>query len=134
LLETSGSLFGFSLNLDEERVRTQFEAVSATEDFDTFLTNHRTQAFIVIQDDAITYEKYFNGASRDSIVTSFSTAKSFTSALIGIAISEGHIRSVDYSITDYLPELAGTGGYYILWRGEETAGNDSRHRCWHVNG
>jgi len=105
VLEASDSPFEFSLNLDEEHVRTQFEAASAIEDFDSFLVDNRTQAFIVIQDDEIIYEEYFNGASRDSIVTSFSTAKSFTSALIGIAISEGHIKSVNDPITDYLPEL-----------------------------
>lgn len=105
-LETSGSPFTFSLNLDEDRIREQFEAVSDIDDFDAFLTKNRTQAFIVIQDDAILYEKYFNGSSRDSIVTSFSTAKSFASTLIGIAISEGYIHSVDDPITDYLPELA----------------------------
>ena len=105
-LAISGSPFEFSLHLDEEHVRTQFEAVSAIEDFDSFLPKNRTQAFIVIQNDAILYEKYFNGTSRDSIVTSFSIAKSFTSALIGVAISEGHIHSVDDPITDYLPELA----------------------------
>ena len=54
-----------------------------------FLTKTGTQAFIVIRDDAILYEKYFNGAKRDSTVVSFSTAKSFTSALVGIAIQEG---------------------------------------------
>jgi CubicO group peptidase (beta-lactamase class C family) len=52
------------------------------------------------------YENYFNGTQRDSIVTSFSVAKSFTSALIGIAIDEGYIHSVDDPITTYLPELA----------------------------
>ncbi len=105
-LETSGSPFKFALNLDEDRIRSQFEAVSELDDFDAFLAKNRTQAFIVIQDDAILYEQYFNGANRDSIVTSFSTAKSFTSTLIGIAISEGYIHSVDDPITDYLPELA----------------------------
>jgi len=105
-LEKSDSLFEFSLNLDEDHVRTQFEAVSDMEDLDSFLEDKRTQAFIVIQDDTILYEKYFNGASRDTIVTSFSTAKSFTSALIGIAIAEGYIHSVDDPITGYLPELA----------------------------
>jgi CubicO group peptidase (beta-lactamase class C family) len=104
-LETSDSHFEFSLNLDEHHVRTQFEAVSDLDDFDSFLAKKRTQAFIVIQNDNILYEQYFNGASRNSIVTSFSTAKSFTSALIGIAISEGHVHSVDDPITDYLPEL-----------------------------
>ena len=106
VLETSGSPFEFSLDLDEERVRTQFELASDIDDFDSFLEKNRTQAFIVIQDDAILYEEYFNGASRDTIVTSFSTAKSFTSALVGIAISEGRIHSVDDPITGYLPELA----------------------------
>jgi len=105
ILETSGSPFEFSLNLDEDRVRTQFELVSGMDDFDSFLAKNHTQAFIVIQDDAIIYEQYFNGARRDSIVTSFSTAKSFTSTLIGIAISEGYIHSMNDPITDYLPEL-----------------------------
>ena len=105
-LDASDSPFEFSLSLDEDRVRTQFEAVSGIDDFDSFLAKNRSQAFIVIQNDNILYEQYFNGASRDSIVTSFSIAKSFTSALIGIAISEGQIHSVDDPITDYLPELA----------------------------
>jgi len=105
MLEMSDIPFEFSLNLDEEVVRTQFEGSSNIDDFDSFLEKNRTQAFIVVQDDAILYERYFNGASRDSTVTSFSTAKSFTSALVGIAISEGYISNVDDPITDYLPEL-----------------------------
>ena len=105
MLNAPGDPFEFSINLEEDRVRTQFETVGGIEDFDLFLEKNRTQAFLVIQDDAILYEQYFNGAQRDSIVTSFSTAKSFTSALIGIAIAEGHIHSVNDPITDYLPEL-----------------------------
>ncbi len=105
-LDVSDSPFEFSLNLDEGRVRTQFEAVSAIDDFNSFLAENRTQAFIVFQDDAILYDHYFNGTSRDSIVTSFSIGKSFTSALFGIANSEGYIHSVDDPITDFLPELA----------------------------
>ena len=62
-------------------------------------------AFIVIKDDKIFYEKYFNGYQRDSINTSFSMAKSITSALIGIAIDEGLITSVDDPVTKYIPEL-----------------------------
>lgn len=105
ILETSGDAFEFSLRLEEDRVRAQFEAVGGMDDFDRFLEENRTQAFLVIQDDAILYEQYFNGTQRESIVTSFSTAKSFTSALIGIAIAEGHIQSVNDPITEYLPEL-----------------------------
>lgn len=105
ILETSGASFEFSINLDEDRVRAKFESVGGIEDFDRFLEKNRTQAFLVIQNDAILYEGYFNGSERDSIVTSFSTAKSFISALIGIAIEEGYIQSVNDPITNYLPEL-----------------------------
>ncbi|HLF78464.1 MAG TPA: serine hydrolase [Dehalococcoidia bacterium] len=78
-------------------------------DFETFLKSTNTTSFIVIKDGQIRYEGYFNGYSRDSIVTSFSVAKSFVSALTGVAISEGYIGSVDDKITIYLPELRGKG-------------------------
>lgn len=84
--------------------------------FDQFLESTGTTAFIVISDDTIVYEKYFNGYQRDSINTSFSTAKSFVSTLIGIAIDEGFIGSVDDPITMYLPELRGKGFDDILIR------------------
>jgi CubicO group peptidase (beta-lactamase class C family) len=74
-----------------------------------FLQATHTTSFIVLQDDAILYEGYFNGYSRDSIVTSFSVAKSFTSALVGIAIDEGYIGSIDDPMVEYLPELKGKG-------------------------
>ncbi len=73
--------------------------------FDNFLASTGTTAFIVIKNDKVLYEKYFNGYRRDSINTSFSMAKSITSALIGIAIDEGLIASVNDPITKYIPEL-----------------------------
>lgn len=98
--------FYFNEAYDEERVAGQFEALLQIDDFDSFLESENTQAFIVIQGDDILYEKYFNQTQRDTLLTSFSVAKSFGSALIGIAISEGYIQSVNDPITDYLPELA----------------------------
>lgn len=79
--------------------------LAGVDDWESFLTSTGTQAFIVVQDGAILYEQYFNDTAHDDIVTSFSVAKSFTSALIGIAIDEGYIGSVNDPITDYLPEL-----------------------------
>lgn len=73
--------------------------------FDELLTSTGTTAFIVIKDDTILCEKYYNGYHRDSINTSFSMAKSVLSLLVGIAIDEGYIKSVDEPITNYLPEL-----------------------------
>ena len=63
----------------------------------------------MIKDDTIRYEGYFNGYSRDSIVTSFSTAKSITSALIGTAIEESYIDDVKDPLIKYLPEMKGQG-------------------------
>jgi len=88
------------------RVEKLFEQLSGATDWNTFLAANKSQAFIVIQDGKVKYENYFNNTKRDSIVTSFSVAKSFTSALIGMAIQEGHIQSVNDPVTTYLPELA----------------------------
>ena len=74
-----------------------------------FLAATKTTSFIVIKDGAILDESYANGYTRDSVVTSFSISKSFTSALIGIAINEGYIGGVDDRVISYLPELSGRG-------------------------
>lgn len=90
----------------DPRVAKVLEEMTKAPDWEQILRETATQAFIVIQDGKVLYEKYANGTRRDSIVTSFSVAKSFTSALIGAAIEEGLIASVDDPITKYLPELA----------------------------
>lgn len=64
-----------------------------------------TVALILIKNDTILMEEYRHPKGEEVIVPSFSVAKSFTSALVGIAIAEGHIKSVDQSIRDYVPEL-----------------------------
>ncbi len=73
---------------------------------DDFLRETETLAFVAVHDDRIVYESYFGGSSRESLLTSFSAAKSFVSTLVGIAIDEGRIGSVEDPVTDYLPELA----------------------------
>jgi CubicO group peptidase (beta-lactamase class C family) len=70
-----------------------------------YLEASGTTAFLVVHDDKLLYERYFHGYDETSIQTSFSMAKSFASALVGIAIDEGHIKSVDEPITNYIPEL-----------------------------
>tara|TARA_R110002049_G_scaffold241231_1_gene415037 strand:+ start:1334 stop:2440 length:1107 start_codon:yes stop_codon:yes gene_type:complete len=74
-----------------------------------FLEDHHTVAFMIIQNDSIQYEAYFDGYEESSIVPSFSMAKSITSLLIGKAIEEGLIQSVDEPITNYIPELKENG-------------------------
>jgi CubicO group peptidase (beta-lactamase class C family) len=65
-----------------------------------------TLAFLVVHDDELVAERYFDGVQRDTLQTSFSVAKSFLSTLVGIAIDEGAIHSVTDPVTDYVPELA----------------------------
>jgi CubicO group peptidase (beta-lactamase class C family) len=77
--------------------------------FEEFLKATQTTSFIVIKDGLILFEGYASGYKRDSIVASFSIAKSFTSAMIGIAIAEGYIGSVDDPMVFYLPELRDKG-------------------------
>ena len=83
-----------------------FEGTDAVDgDLDGFLEGTRSQALIVVRDGEVLLERYVGEFERDSIATSFSTAKSFLSALIGIAVEEGAIGSIDDPITEYLPEL-----------------------------
>lgn len=74
------------------------------------LRDNATLAFLVIQDDAVVYERYFDNFGPDSISLSFSMAKSVLSLLIGCAIDDGLIGSVEDPVTKYLPELQ-RGGF-----------------------
>ncbi len=71
------------------------------------LVSTGTTSFLVVKDDTLIYEEYFNGYGRDSVNTSFSVAKSIVSALLGIAIGEGHIGDINDRVIDYIPELKG---------------------------
>ncbi len=74
-------------------------------DFETFLKKSRTVGFAVIRHDTVIYEHFTKNYNRESIVPSFSMAKSFVSTLVGIALEEGKIKSLDDPITHYLKDL-----------------------------
>lgn len=76
-----------------------------TFDFEQGIEKDKTLAFLILRNDTLLYEKYFENYNQNEIHPSFSVAKSFVSALVGIAIDEGFINSVDDPITKYLPEL-----------------------------
>jgi CubicO group peptidase (beta-lactamase class C family) len=65
----------------------------------------KSVAFLVIIDDSVRYEKYWDGYGKASLTNSFSMAKTFVSILIGIAIDEGKIKSVDEPVADFLPQF-----------------------------
>jgi CubicO group peptidase (beta-lactamase class C family) len=75
---------------------------------DDFLNETRVAGFLVIKDGRIVAERYAHGHGPDSVWTSFSVAKSVLSLLYGAALQDGSIRSLDDSVTKYLPALRGS--------------------------
>jgi len=84
----------------------QFEREGESiDDFAKLLALTKTNAFIVIQNDTIIYEKYLNGRKRESLCKAFSASKSILSILIGIAIDEGHIKSINDPLKKYINDF-----------------------------
>jgi len=78
------------------------------QDFENFLNETNTNAFLVIRGGKITYERYWNGASISTVLPSYSVAKTMTSLVIGQLIDEGTIKESD-TFVSILPEFkAGT--------------------------
>ncbi|MBM3161921.1 MAG: serine hydrolase [Chlorobi bacterium] len=73
------------------------------------LQESETTAFLVIRRDTLLYERYFGGHSRSSPSMCFSMTKSFLSMLVGCAIEDGYLQSVEQPVTDYVPELKAAG-------------------------
>ncbi|SUZ83131.1 uncharacterized protein METZ01_LOCUS35985 [marine metagenome] len=74
-----------------------------------YLDSSYTQGFLVLHEDSISFESYYLGQNKNTRHISWSVAKSFVSALIGIAINEGYIESIEDNIEKYLPELSSSG-------------------------
>jgi len=75
---------------------------------DEYFTRQSVAGLLVISDGKILYERYGLGNTEDSRWISFSVAKSMVSMLIGAAIRDGYIDSVDEKVSDYLPRLKGS--------------------------
>ena len=79
-----------------------------TYDLFDVLSLNRVSGILILQDGAIVYEQYLLGNTAQTRWMSMSVVKSITAMLIGAAVQEGHIRSLDDAVTDYLPELEGS--------------------------
>jgi len=76
--------------------------------FEEFLNATQTNAFLVIRDGKITYEKYLNGKTESTVLPSYSVAKTMTSLVIGQLVAEGTLNESD-TFVSYLPQFkAGT--------------------------
>ncbi|UXI03517.1 serine hydrolase domain-containing protein [Photobacterium sp. TY1-4] len=74
-----------------------------------WLSASSTTALVVLKSDSITFENYFQGTGESDARISWSMAKSFLSALFGVAVEEGAIADLNSPVTDYVPSLKGSG-------------------------
>lgn len=101
----------FEFKIDESGVGGRLKVNDRTSGSPYFVTlnelsNSRpVRSFLVIRDDTLLYSFYGKKITDESYHPSYSIAKSYTSALIGIAIKEGHINSVHDRVVDHIPEL-----------------------------
>ncbi|MDF1782320.1 MAG: serine hydrolase [Alcanivoracaceae bacterium] len=95
--------------LAPEKVSVQYQYDDENSTLDEFLQRSATTSFIVIHHGKIIDERYFGGYGGEDHATSFSVAKSYVSTLVGIALKEGLIRSLDDDITEYVPSLRESG-------------------------
>ncbi len=77
-------------------------------DLDAYLAGQRSAALIVVHDGKVRLERYGLGFGAGGRWTSFSVAKSITSTLVGAALRDGAIRSMDDKVSDYIPQLKGS--------------------------
>lgn len=73
-----------------------------------WITDRAVTALVVLKDGDIVYENYFQGTGPDDLRISWSVAKSYLSALVGILLDEGKIASLDDPVTQYAPQLKGS--------------------------
>jgi CubicO group peptidase (beta-lactamase class C family) len=75
---------------------------------DEYLADQRTAALVIVHDGKVRFERYGLGFDAAGRWTSFSVAKSFTSTLVGAAIQDGAIGSLEDTVSRYIPELRGS--------------------------
>ncbi len=84
------------------------EPIALPEGAEDWIADRAVTALVVLSEGEIVYEDYFLGTGPEDRRISWSVAKSWLSALLGIVIDEGAIESMDDPVTKYVPELAGT--------------------------
>ena len=86
---------------------SDYNKVESTELLNKTHKELQTVAYLIIKNDSIWHESYFDGFGKDSKTNSFSMAKSVVTMALGKAIMDGKIKSLDQKVTDFFPELKG---------------------------
>ena len=75
---------------------------------DAFMSGQRSAALVVLHNGKVRLERYGLDFDKEGRWTSFSVAKSFTSTLVGAALRDGFIKSLDDKVSDYIPDMKGS--------------------------
>ena len=90
-----------------------YNSFSINDDLKKYHIERKTVAYLVFKNDSILFEKYYNGYNESSKSNSFSMVKSIVSALMGIAIQESYIKSLDQKVIDFIPDLKGPYAHQV---------------------
>ena len=106
-IKKSGAVHQF--DHEPQALPTHYTYKGEKKSLQDFLTRSSTTALLVLKGNDITFEDYFQGTTEFDRRISWSMAKSFLSAIFGVAVSEGHIKNLEQMVTEYVPELIGSG-------------------------
>ena len=81
-----------------------FNTVKSTDKLNATHDRLGTIAYLIIKNDSLWYEKYYDGYNEKSYSNSFSIAKSIVTGILGKAIDEGYIKDLDQKVGDFIPE------------------------------
>ena len=82
----------------------QYNTVKESEKLKKLNEERKTKSFLVIKNDSILFEKYYDGHTQNDISNSFSVAKSIVTSMMGKAIMEGKIKGLDQPVSDFFEE------------------------------
>lgn len=82
-----------------------YNSVKATDVLTKAHTEYGSVAYVIIKNDSVWFEDYYDGYDANSNSNSFSMAKSYVSGLMGKAIMEGYIKGLDQPVCDFIPEF-----------------------------
>jgi CubicO group peptidase (beta-lactamase class C family) len=93
-----------SLNPQPWALHKKYNTVSESYALQNLNAGGKTKSFLVIKNDSILFEKYYDGYDQNSLSNSFSVAKSIVTSMMGKAIMEGKIKGLDQPVSDYFEE------------------------------
>ena len=107
-LQASKSPYALEEASDERLANLEYELEDSNHSIASFMREQQMGGVLVLQGNRVRFEAYGLDNTAESLWVSFSVAKSVTSMLLGAAIRDGYIKSLDESITTYLPQMKGS--------------------------